>query len=730
MEAEKPRIQVRRRSRILEPVILIALAALAVLMLVTFVLISEFNHVTLDLQKRTAVQGYQNRFSEYANAVEPRIAWDDAVKNADNLVDLDWIDKNLAGYLFATSSIQKLFVLGDTDNVFYASDHGRRAPLDSYASFALSVRDVLPGIRAREALRPPINRHPRNWALATQPIQAANIALVNGRVFIVIASLMQPDFGTVMPDTPRSPVVVTALPITPTVLLRMGIGRQVQDLQIIPSSRPPLGLNSIPLTDARGQTLASLAWSPNLPETSLLGQLLMPVALIVLVFAAITWRLVSRSTSIANDLIASEAQARHLAFHDTLTQLPNRALAFDRLRNMLAVARRRHSQIAVMCLDLDRFKDVNDTLGHPSGDELIQGVAERLRGVCRETDTVARMGGDEFLIIQPGTSAAGASHLAERILVAFKEPFELKYGMVEIGCSVGVTLIVNPEMDPPEAVRQADLALYASKENGRTRVTFFEPEMDAALRMRRALETDLRKALADGSLAMAYQPQTDEHGVVDSVEALVRWNHPVKGAISPTIFVPLAEESGLILDLGEFVFRRVFEETSDWTNLRVAINVSALQLRSQNFMSMVTRLVAEFRIDASRYEIEITETALLGDDTTTRDNVTVLKQEGFTIALDDFGTGYSSLSSLQRFAVDKIKIDRSFVRNLESDDREAEALVDAIVKLGRAMGLDVIAEGVETARQRERLVLCGCTHFQGYLLGRPVSAQDLLALVD
>ena len=730
MEAANPRIQVRRRSRILEPVILIALAALAVLMLVTFILISEFNQVTLDLQKRSAVQGYQNRFSEYANAVEPRVAWDEAVKHADNRVDLDWIDKNLAGHLYATSSIQKLFVIGDADKPLYAADHGRRAPLDSFTPFATAVRDVLPGIRAREALRPPINRHPHNWALAAQPIQAANIAMSNGRVYIVIASLVQPDFGGAMPHAPRSPVVVAALPITPTMLSRMGIGRQVRDLQIILPTRPANGLNAIPLTNARGQTLALMAWSPNLPETSLLGQLLMPVALIVLVFVALTWRLVSRSTSIANDLIASEAQARHLAFHDTLTQLPNRALAFDRLRNMLAIARRRHSQIAVMCLDLDRFKDVNDTLGHPSGDELIQGVAERLRAVCRETDTVARMGGDEFLIIQPGTSSAGASHLAERILVAFKEPFELEYGMVEIGCSVGVTLITNPEMDPPEAVRQADLALYSSKENGRTRVTFFEPEMDAALRMRRALETDLRKALAEGSLAMAYQPQTDESGAVNSVEALVRWNHPEKGAIPPTIFVPLAEESGLILDLGEFVFRRVFEETSDWKNLRVAINVSALQLRSQNFMSMVTQLVAEFRIDASRYEIEITETALLGDDTTTRDNVTVLKQEGFTIALDDFGTGYSSLSSLQRFAVDKIKIDRSFVRNLESDDREAEALVDAIVKLGRAMGLDIIAEGVETARQRERLVLCGCTHFQGYLLGRPVSAEDLTALVS
>ena len=473
--------------------------------------------------------------------------------------------------------------------------------------------------------------------------------------------------------------------------------------------------------------LAALVWRPSLAQAALLGQLLVPVVLVLVVFLAITWRLMREKTAIANNLITSEAQARHLAFHDILTQLPNRALAFDRLKHLLASARRQHAEIAVLCLDLDRFKDVNDTLGHPSGDELIQGVAARLCRVCRETDTVARLGGDEFLIIQPNTSASGASHLSERILEAFTHPFELEYGAVNIGCSLGVTLITDPHIDPPEALRQADLALYSSKENGRTRVTFFEPDMDASLRLRRSLETDLRKALADGTLSMAYQPQFDETGALLGVEALLRWTHPERGVIAPTIFVPLAEESGLILELGAFVLRRVFEETARWQDMRVAINVSALQLRSQSFMALLTRLVAEFRIDAARYEIEITETALLGDDTITRDNVTVLKQEGFTIALDDFGTGYSSLSSLQRFAVDKIKIDRSFIRNLESNDTEAHALVDAIINLARALNLEVIAEGVETQCQLERLMQCGCTHFQGFLLGMPVSAEELVA---
>jgi len=378
----------------------------------------------------------------------------------------------------------------------------------------------------------------------------------------------------------------------------------------------------------------------------------------------------------------------------------------------------------VHCLDLDRFKEVNDLLGHHAGDELIRQVADRVSELCRDSDTVARLGGDEFVILQPETSAAGASHLAERVLRLFEQPFVLSAGTVEVGVSIGCTLITDPDLDPAEALRQSDLALYGSKEGGRNRVTFFEPDMEAALRMRRGLESDLRKALAEGGLTMVYQPQIDARGHVGTMEALVRWDHPERGAIAPSVFVPLCEESGLILDLGEYIFRRVFEESRDWLNMRVAINVSALQLRSPMFMGVLTRLVAEFHVDPARYEIEITETALLGDDDISRNNIIMLKQEGFSIALDDFGTGYSSLNLLKKFQVDKIKIDRSFVHNLEAS-AEAEGLVEAIVKLSRALKLDIVAEGVETEHQRDRLAACGCNNFQGYLVSRPVPANQL-----
>ncbi|WJS98990.1 putative bifunctional diguanylate cyclase/phosphodiesterase [Novosphingobium humi] len=535
-----------------------------------------------------------------------------------------------------------------------------------------------------------------------------------------------------LPVTARTPAGAPA-PYVLRVAVDQGLvsqfgGQHGQVHRLLRKGQPSISDHHImPLTSPDGQLVASLAWpaiNPFKASETEIPQMLLAIAA---AFLMLVWLFMRRSNTIASDLIASEARARHLAFHDTLTGLPNRAMMFDRLGQLLAMSRRYAGEMAVHCLDLDRFKEVNDTLGHHAGDELIQQVGRRLSELCRDSDTVARLGGDEFVILQPEADGTGASHLAQRVLKLFEAPFVLEAGVVEVGVSIGVTLVSNPEIEPAEALRQADLALYGSKENGRNRVTFFEPDMDAALRMRRSLENDLRKALADGSLTMVYQPQMNGRGAIDAMEALVRWNHPERGAIAPSIFVPLCEESGLILDLGEFVFRRVFQETADWGDVRVAINVSALQLRSPMFMATLTRLVAEFRVNPERYEIEITETALLGDDGITRDNITMLKQEGFSIALDDFGTGYSSLNSLKRFSVDKIKIDRSFVHNLEAND-EAEGLVDAIVKLGRALKLDVVAEGVETEHQRDRLAACGCNTFQGFLVSRPVPASELNGL--
>ena len=722
----------KRRNGLFQSLHLVALAAISLLALTGATLTRQVDLTNRTREEHLVNEGMGQRIDELADVVVPQVDWDDAVTHIDNSFEPAWIDRNLASYLHVMNGIRGVFVLGGNgDRLIYAARDGKRAALGSFAPYAATVRALMPELRANEQARPPFAPDSAHAHLVARPIQARALTMAAGRLDVVVLSLVQPDFGTALPRHARSPVVVTVLPFDKDEMWRLAARYELDDLRLATGPTDDRHWSQAPLRDQADRVIAVLQWRDRAVGQSLMLRLLAPLLCMLSVLGAIAGLLFRRSDAIASDLIASEARARHLAFHDSLTQLPNRAMMFERMRVALASARRRGTTVAVHCLDLDRFKGVNDSLGHLAGDQLICRVAEIVAGLCRESDTVARLGGDEFVVIQPDSSAIGAAHLAERLIGAIREPIELEYGVVEVGVSIGTTLVTAGEggglaTDPSEALRQADLALYESKERGRGCATFFEPEMDAAMRFRRELEVDLRHALATDALEMVYQPQSDVRGNLVGVEALVRWNHPVRGAVPPAMFVPLAEESGLILELGERVFRRVFEETRDW-DLRVAVNVSALQLRSPKFMGVLTQLAGEFRIDASQYEIEITETALLGDDGVTRNNIIMLKQEGFTIALDDFGTGYSSLSTLQRFEVDTIKIDRSFVRNL-GIDAEADALVDAIIQLGRALKLTVVAEGVETESQRLHLARCGCNVFQGYLLNRPVAASEAALL--
>jgi diguanylate cyclase (GGDEF)-like protein len=426
----------------------------------------------------------------------------------------------------------------------------------------------------------------------------------------------------------------------------------------------------------------------------------------------------------AQSLIASEAKATHLALHDFLTGLANRRLFADRLAQALEQARRAKHLAAVICLDLDRFKEVNDTFGHHVGDELVQLVALRLQELCRASDTLARLGGDEFAILIPDGAPSGALALCDRITATFMAPMRLSVGPIHVKCSMGISLAQGGGVSADELMRQADLALYRAKDLGGNRHCFFEQEMDAALRRRRALEEDLRQALADGALELFYQPQVDGAGRMTGVEALVRWTHPARGAVSPTVFVPIAEECGLIGELGRFTLRQAFSDSARWPHLTVAVNVSARQLTLPRFLDDIAALVAEERASPGQLELELSERLLLDDDEHTHAVLRQLKAMGFSLALDDFGAGVSSLSCLRHYPIDKIKLGRSFIANLGIDP-EAPAVVGAIVTLARALGLRVIAEGVETAAQRDLLIQVGCLEAQGHLFSPPAQRGQI-----
>jgi diguanylate cyclase (GGDEF)-like protein/PAS domain S-box-containing protein len=427
----------------------------------------------------------------------------------------------------------------------------------------------------------------------------------------------------------------------------------------------------------------------------------------------------------------AEAKIYHMALHDALTNLPNRRSFHEQMENRLAHLSR-HQNFAVLCLDLDRFKTVNDTLGHPYGDKLLRQVAERMSGCLREGDTIARLGGDEFAILQGGVKQPDdAIALAARLVEATSAPFEFDGHQVVIGVSIGIAIAPTDAADADHLLKSADMAMYRAKTDDRGSYRFFESEMDRLLQARRALELDLRKALVKGEFEVYYQPLINlEKQEISGFEALIRWNHPERGLVAPLDFISLAEETGLIVPIGEWVLRQACAEAVKWPGeIRIAVNLSPIQFKMRNLTQMVTSALAQAGLAAQRLELEITESVLLIDSQSTLETLHQLRNLGVRISMDDFGTGYSSLSYLRCFPFDKIKIDRSFVHNLESN-ADSKAIIRAVTGLGSSLGISTTGEGVETQEELEYLKREGCTEAQGYFFSKPKPAHEILKLLS
>jgi diguanylate cyclase (GGDEF)-like protein/PAS domain S-box-containing protein len=438
-------------------------------------------------------------------------------------------------------------------------------------------------------------------------------------------------------------------------------------------------------------------------------------------------------------------QLAHNAYHDDLTGLPNRALFRDRLTNALAVASRQASQVAVLLVDLDRFKPINDTLGHGVGDQVLQQLAQRLSSVLRQSDTLARMSGDEFTIVLPNlVSPEDAVRVGYKLLEAIQQPFRVDNHDLFVSASIGISIAPDDGTTASDLVRHADLAMFRAKTSGRNQLCCFAPELNAAAQAKLELETDLRTARERGDLQLYYQPQIDlRQGCVVGVEALLRWKHPVQGWISPAVFIPVAEESGLILSIGAWVLEEACRQAMVWreqghSKLTVAVNVSAVQFAQTDFADTVARALRATGLPPAALELEVTESMVMRDVSSVVERLTTLRTMGVKIAIDDFGTGYSSLAYLQRLPLDRIKIDRAFVNELSSQpignkarsggDR-ARAVVQTIVTLAHSLGLQAVAEGVETNDHAAILYALGCDQAQGYLFARPLPAAQVSILV-
>ena len=432
----------------------------------------------------------------------------------------------------------------------------------------------------------------------------------------------------------------------------------------------------------------------------------------------------------------TEAEIYNIAFYDHLTNLPNRRLLLDRLQQTIALSARHHKHGAILFIDIDNFKSLNDTRGHDVGDLLLVEITQRLRDCVREGDTVARLGGDEFVILLEDLSesaehaAAEAEAIGEKVLEAVRKPYMLRGREHHSTASIGVSMFLKHELTVDELLRRADTAMYQAKAAGRNVLRFYDPAMQDALEARAAIESGMRRALPLNQFRLYYQAQVHKDGQVHGFEALLRWEHPERGLVSPAEFIPLAEENGLILQIGLWVLQTACRQLKSWEtdaetrHLVLAVNVSARQFRQADFVDQILRVVRETKINPAKLKLELTESLVLSNIDDTSVKMQALKRIGVRFSMDDFGTGYSSLVYLTKLPFDQVKIDQSFVRNISSRPSDA-VIVQTIIGMARNLGLGVVAEGVETEEQRSFLERHGCTNYQGFLFGKPAPAEDI-----
>jgi diguanylate cyclase (GGDEF)-like protein len=505
----------------------------------------------------------------------------------------------------------------------------------------------------------------------------------------------------------------------------------LNDLALVPEVKRVGAVASEPFVGDDGVPIGFLSWTTRQPGQVLLTIILPLVALGVLATGLLSRSILRRLRRASEELEQRESQARHEAKHDALSGLPNRVHMVEKIDTFLQdrLLETHDNRAVAAYLDVDRFKDINDTLGHAAGDQLIKAIAQRLKARLRPQDFLSRFGGDEFALLCAPAGPNEAAALAKRAAEAFASPFAIQGQNIRVTASVGVAVAPDNGVTADELMRHADIALYEAKNRGRNRAVLFSAEMAQEVEYRRSIELALRSALETNALELHYQPIVScGTGAIVGVEALLRWCHPEYGEMSPAIFVPIAENSGLLPGLGEWVLDCAMKDSKRWSELEVAVNLSPVQFRHVDLEATLHDLVAKHGVEPRRFVLEITEGVLL--EATPRTNATLdaIRNMGFKTALDDFGTGYSSLAYLCTFKFDKIKIDRSFVSSMSRLD-STRTVVQSVVRLGRGLGMNIVAEGIETEIEAMMMAHLGCTELQGYYFSKPVSADQMAELL-
>jgi diguanylate cyclase (GGDEF)-like protein len=697
------------------------IVAVAIVCVVVAVLGSaqRADQVALYTERQLFTRALANHGERVLREIESVATSERAVKRIRAQYDADWVQRRVGLWLQTYFDHDFVFVADGSDQLIYALLAHRSVDPNWFNTIRPDVTPVIDLVRGRVAADA---EAPKRSNLH----RAVRLQAFLGRPAIVAAvTVMSPDDNSPYLDA-EAPLVLSVKFIDEDVLAEIASRLQLRNLRKVDSEPVAAGDYVFDLADKQGQAIARFAWTPKQPGAAIVDSVTPFIVVALGGFALLAGLVLRYMRRTAATIAAGETRLRHLALHDPLCGLPNRIFFGERLEAIIEKVRQGSRIAAVFYIDLDHFKDVNDTLGHPVGDELIRSVTQRLSRTLRGDDLVARLGGDEFAVITSGDfDHATLQAMATRMIATICAPYSIGNQTIVIGASIGIALIHEHVGGAADIMRHADMALYRAKNEGRNRACIYDSAMDADLLKRKLLENDLRSAIESDSLRVVYQPIVNNSGeTVVGVEALCRWTHPERGEIPPTEFIPIAENSGLIIELGEKVLRRACLDGKAWPGIAVSVNVSPLQFRRADFVDVVERILAETDFDPARLELEVTESTLLGNVDTAELAMFRLKALGVRLALDDFGTGYSSLLYLRRFPFDKLKIDSSFVRSIERA-ADAAAIVHAVVSLGRGLGMKVTAEGVETAEQHLFLRAAGVHSLQGYRFGRPGPAADI-----
>jgi len=729
------------QARIALTVTLVTLAALLLTGVALYSASRESNAVSIERQLRTTERSIRAIVGELSQQQEMVAVWDDAIEQlAKDELDFQWLDANMGIWLSKTFGQDQVYILDPNDQPIYAGVDKERVSPNAFDQVRPGLESLIQGLRGSR--QSPHADHEQKasqspYLTTGKAVVDAHLLELLGRPAAVSVMKIIPESDAVSVEPGREHLLVSIRFLDGSFVTQIADRNLIDGLRFSRSSMGSDDEISVPLTSDEGDLIGYFLWKPELPGQRILSfvaPLAATTSLAIIFVMFLLVRSLRRSAAQQEmtivELRASQAQAQHLAFHDVLTGLPNRALFDDRLDQALSRTRR-GEKIAVLMIDLDRFKHINDNLGHQAGDSLIREFAKRLSGMVGTGDTVARLGGDEFAVIQLGIrDGAEVEALCDRILSALDDPFEILGHQVYAGASIGIALAPDFGFDRVDIMRKADIALYSAKDEGRDCYRMFTAAMDEAVKVRSTIEDDLRSALRRGEeLSVVYQPQFKSNGrSIVGLETLVRWNHPTRGPILPEQFIPVAEQTGLISRLGDWVLQQACLASRQWPDLFISVNVSPAQFRVHGFAERVLEIVRENGADPHRIELEITEGVLLDNAGETAGTLRQLRAAGFRIALDDFGTGYSSLGYLQRFAIDKIKIDRSFVMSL-GKTANSMAIVKSIVALGQAMDLTVTAEGVETEHQKSFLSTAGCNEMQGFLFSKALPLDQVARLL-